>query len=240
MLYTHKYLLNPTHRINVVLVGVGGTGSFVLPELVALSKSLEMLDRKPFKIHVFDDDVIEEHNVGRQKFFPTDIGKHKAEVLTNRVNRAFSTDVEFYNRKVLVSDMVGANIVITCVDNVSTRKKLSKNLRNKSCGNSYQQTYYWIDCGNSRDYGQIIMAAYSRKKRENQSSIIELHPDMKDVPTEPSCSLRASLMEQSFMINKLTGVYALEILASLFLDFNITYSQVYFSLAPINVKTNKI
>jgi len=99
MYSTNDWILNPTHRIKVALIGVGGTGSFVLPELVALSKTLKQLDRDELEIHVFDNDIIELHNCGRQKFFESDIGKFKAETLVNRVNRAYSSDVEFYNIK---------------------------------------------------------------------------------------------------------------------------------------------
>jgi len=245
MLCTSDYIVNPVHRITVVLVGVGGTGSFVLPELVSLSNTLKILDRKELKIIVYDDDIVEEHNVGRQKFFPSDIGKSKAETLVNRVNRAYGTDVEFRNETFSGEDLERDkyNIVISCVDNVRTRKIIDKAIKKNGKKGNYhgqQRTHYWIDCGNSRDYGQIILSAYGKETKMILPSIIDLHPNMEDKVNEPSCSLRASLREQSFMINKLTGVYALEMLSSLLLDFNILQSQIYFSLNPINVKTNKI
>jgi PRTRC genetic system ThiF family protein len=240
MFCLHNYLANPTHNINVTLIGVGGTGSFILPELVALSESLKQLDKRPLNIKVFDPDIVEQHNIGRQKFFPPDIGKYKAEVLTTRVNRAYGSNVQFFNKEFLLQDLNDDNIIITCVDNVKLRRKLAKHLPTKPKGNSYKQTYYWIDAGNSRDYGQIVLASYSRKKKEQLPSIIDLYPEMEDKPEEPSCSMRASLNEQSFMINKLTGIYVMEMLSALLIDMNIGYSQVYFNLTPPNVKTNTI
>lgn len=240
MYYIDNYLIQPTHRIDIVVVGVGGTGSFVLAELAALSYNLKLLERKELKITVYDPDIVEEHNAGRQKFFPCDVGRYKAEVLANRINRAYGTDIDYENRKVRMPDLAQANIVITCVDSVSVRKVISKHLRNKPMGFDYAKTYYWFDCGNSRDFGQIIMAAYARKKSERLPSVIELHPTMKDDPKEPSCSLRESLMEQSFMVNKITGVLLLEMLSTLLLDYNLTYSEVYFNLTQPTVKTNKI
>jgi len=239
MLYLHNYLSEPTHRIKVFLAGVGGTGSFVLPELVALSKTMKQLNRMEFQIYVFDPDIVEAHNVGRQKFFDADIGTYKAETLVNRVNRAFGADVEYFNRKMLLSDIKYANIIITCVDNVALRRKLSKNLRKKGCGNSYQQTYYWFDCGNSKDFGQIVLGSYGRKKAERLKSVVELYPNVKDKPEEPSCSLRASLLQQSFMVNKMTGVLLLEMVSSLFLEYQLSTSEVYFNLKPFNIKTRK-
>jgi PRTRC genetic system ThiF family protein len=255
MLLANNWVVNPTHRLSVALIGVGGTGSFILPELVALSNALVSMDRKPLKIYVYDDDKVESHNVGRQKYFPTDIGRYKAETLVNRVNRAYGADVEFLNKKFTEESLrdIKHNIIISCVDTVDSRKQILNGIEQFSgWRDGYQKVYYWIDCGNSRDYGQIILGAFGlprngegkkvRKIVKNgwTKNVIQRHPDMQDKPQEPSCSMRAALNEQSFMINKLTGVYALEILASLLLDFNITYSEVYFSLFPVNVKTNKI
>ena len=240
MLCISNYLADPLHDIKVTLIGVGGTGSFVLPELVGLSETLRQLDRRPLDIAVYDPDIVEPHNIGRQKFFPADVGEFKAETLVTRVNRAFGTSVRYYNKEFQLKDLGSTNIVITCVDNVAIRHKLSRRLLKKSKGDSHRQCYYWIDAGNSRDYGQVILAAYSRRKAERQPSVIELYPDLQDKPDEPSCSMRDSLNEQSLMVNKLTGVYVMEMLSSLLLDYNIGYSQLYFSLAPPNVKTNKI
>lgn len=240
MFYLHRWLADPNHRIRIFLAGVGGTGSFVLPELVLLSKTLKQLGRKEFQIFVFDPDIVEAHNVGRQKFFEADIGLYKAETLVRRVNRAFNTDVEFFNREMLLKDIPSANIIITCVDNLKLRKKLSRNLRRKSCGDSFQQTYYWFDCGNSRDYGQVTLGSYSRRKKERLPSVIERYPDMTEDATEPSCSVRASLNQQSFMVNKMTGVLLMEMISSLFLEFQLETSEVFFNLKPFNIKTRKI
>jgi len=237
MLYTDDYILNPTHRITVALVGVGGTGSFVLPELVSLSKTLEMLERKPLKIDVYDDDIVEEHNCGRQKYFLSDLGEPKAKVITNRVNRAFGADVQYYNTKLDKTILRNNkyNIIISCVDSLESRRNIAEHFNTLGSYPNYNKLYYWIDCGNSKDYGQIILS--SPKKLPH---IFELHPDITEDKNEPSCSLRASLNQQSFMINKLTGVYALELLSSILLEFQISQSEIYFSLNPINVKTNTL
>ena len=249
MYLVNDYIANPTHNIDIALVGVGGTGSFVLPELALLSKTLEQLGRKPLNVHVFDHDKVETHNVGRQKFFDADVGLYKAEVLTQRVNRAMGTNFHFYNKKFDSYAKGTFNIVITCVDKLAIRKKINKHLKTQIGRPTYHGTYYWIDAGNSRDYGQVILGSYIRNPKSTARSphiipdlpnIIALHPDIKEDKNEPSCSMRASLNQQSFMINKLTGVYVMEMLSSLLLDFNILQSQVYFSLNPINVKTNKL
>jgi PRTRC genetic system ThiF family protein len=251
MYSVNSYIANPTHNLKVDIIGVGGTGSQVLPELVALSQSLVSLGRKPLEIRVFDNDKIESHNVGRQKFFPCDVGQYKAETLVHRVNRAYGSNVAYYNRK-WDPEITGnkPNIIITCVDNVKTRKKVNNaiyNIINFNGRTQYNTCYHWIDSGNSKDFGQVILSSHRDTEGEAYTpiitdlpTVIDLHPDMEEQPNEPSCSLRASLMQQSFMINKLTSVYVMELMASMLLDLNFKQSQIYFSLNPINVKTNKL
>lgn len=252
MYSVNNYIADPAHGLKVDLIGVGGTGSAVLPELVALSNALESLGRKPLNIRVFDDDKVEIHNVGRQKFFPCDVGQYKAETLVNRVNCAFGSDVDYYNKKWDPNnDRDSANIIISCVDNVETRKTINNviyNTLNTRDTPKYNVLYHWIDSGNSRDFGQVIISSH-KKKNNNKAwgkiktdlpTVIDLHPDMEETPNEPSCSLRASLMQQSFMINKLTSVYVMELMSSMLLDLNLKQSQIYFSLNPINVKCNKL
>lgn len=247
MYYTHNYLLNPTHRIQVMVIGVGGTGSFLLAELVALSQTLKELGKKPFQIKVFDDDVVEPHNVFKQKFFEADIGKYKAEVLVNRINRAYGSDVEFYTEKLYdihTANDTLPNIIISCVDNVQSRIQIDKSIKKniaKRIGSGYNNIFYWIDCGNSKDFGQVFLSSYTEKKKKDRlPSIVDLNPLMKDDVTAPSCSMRAALLQQSFMINKMTGVLAIQMLATMFLDWRLEYSQIYFSLKKMSIKTNKI
>ena len=124
------------------------------------------------------------------------------------------------------------------MDNLKTRKVIHESLKHEKARRGYSDTFYWIDCGNAKDHGQIIMAAYDVDSP--LPSIIDLHPNIKEKKGEPSCSVRRSLMEQSFMINKITGVFAVQMLSSLLMDYNINYNEVYFNLANMNVKTNKL
>jgi len=224
-----------------MVIGVGGTGSFLLTELVSLSQTLVALGRKPLKITVYDDDKVEAHNVFKQKFFESDIGEYKAEVLVNRINRAYGSDVEFFVEKLYSIDD-NTNIIISSVDNVNSRKAIDKSIKqNIGKNRNYDKLYYWIDCGNSKDFGQIILSSYIEDKRKDRlPSLIDLNPYIKEDVTAPSCSMRAALLQQSFMINKFTGVLAIQMLASMLLEFNISYSQVYFNLNKMNIKTNKI
>ena len=99
MLLTPDYFIKPFDKLNVVLVGCGGTGSRVLVELSALSQNLVEMDHLGFNIHVFDDDIVEQHNIGRQMFYQSDLGEYKADVLSSRINRSYGDNINSYNER---------------------------------------------------------------------------------------------------------------------------------------------
>lgn len=246
MYLPNDYLLDPTHRLKVAVVGCGGTGSFVAVELAGISDMLKMLDRKPLNIHLFDNDIVQSHNCNKQKFFMSDVGLYKTEVLAQRINRAYQTDVSAHNRVFTAVDVKDGdyNIIISCVDNVPTRHQINDALLAKEyrmgvqASGNFRSSHLWIDTGNSRDYGQVIMATYYGSHK--LPSIIELNPELKDDHNEPSCSVRASLHQQSYNVNKVTGILAIEMLTQILFDFQIGYSQAYFNMNPLTVKTNSV
>ena len=64
--------------LSVVVIGAGGTGARVLPGLVKILKP--QMDR----VHVVDFDTVEHKNLLRQHFCSSDVGRPKAEVMSER------------------------------------------------------------------------------------------------------------------------------------------------------------
>ena len=81
-----------SQRVKVLLVGAGGTGSRILERLVCLHLAL-VAKGHPGGLHVtvVDPDTVSAANIGRQAFYPGDIGCFKADVLVNRANMALGT-----------------------------------------------------------------------------------------------------------------------------------------------------
>ena len=184
--YTDNYLINPTHPVTINLIGCGGTGSQVLTSLARMNQALVNLGHMGFLVRVFDGDEVTQANIGRQMFSPSDIGQNKATVLVSRVNRFFGLDWEScpqrygsenFDKK---SKQLGANILITCVDTAKSRIEIA-NLQNehwlfyeKSNVNPYSVPFYWLDFGNSKHTGQVVLGTLKEIKQPKSKEILSL------------------------------------------------------------------
>ena len=114
------------HRINpqlverevrVAVVGAGGTGSQVVTALAQLNHALTALGHPGgLVVDVIDDDDVSASNIGRQMFYPADLGQPKAEVLVHRVNMAMGTKWRAIVARLAAGDELPHDIVIGCVD----------------------------------------------------------------------------------------------------------------------------
>lgn len=101
-------------RIDVV--GAGSTGSKVVLELVKLG--LE-------GIHVWDDDIVESHNIVNQYYGISDIGKLKVDALKERIH--FDTGVEIITHPEKVVSQELGNFIFLLTDTMSSRKEIWQN-----------------------------------------------------------------------------------------------------------------
>lgn len=247
--YLDTEIAKSNQKISVNLIGVGGTGSHMLTNLAILSSTLVKLGHNPFFVRVFDPDVITEHNVGRQAFAMSDIGKNKAEVLVSRCNRYFGTQWSSFPHKFELTsympstDFLSANLSISCVDSVDSRREIFDVMKkHSSCQTfqTYRRNCYWMDIGNSARTGQVILGTmidtFQPKKSRGVKKLkhfFDEYPNVEDDFSEPSCSLADSLFKQDLFINKIMATYAVDILWNLFHKFVISYRGVYVNLETL-------
>lgn len=238
------YFLNPTHPITVNLIGCGGTGSHMLTKLAQLNHALLELDHPGITVVAFDADTVSPANIGRQAFLASDIGQNKATTLITRINRAFGLNwiaiPKNFNSSQLENDMNLSNITISCVDKGSTRMKISKLCRRgaKNEYRDYLKPYYWIDLGNDRHIGQVILGTITKVPQPNNDmkaslpTVEKVFPDLGqyDVESKPSCSVRESLQTQDLCINAMMAEWGKKLLWSLFRDIRIQYHGVFVNL----------
>ena len=230
----HK--INPrlvTGKVRVTVIGAGGTGSHVLTGLVDLHLSLLALGHPGgLEVTCYDDDMVSEANIGRQKFAPSDVGLPKAVVLINRANILFGTNWRAVVKRINPQTNVdNTDIVIGCVDNRQARADIINLFR--GC--------YYLDFGNRKDDGQVILGelTYGKKTENNLPHVGELfpdsiNPDLEDPDDGPSCSLAEALEKQSLFINKSVADYGLNLLSMLFRQ-----GQISFHGGFINLKSGR-
>lgn len=103
----------------ILLVGAGGIGSLVIELLVP---ALERCNTR-CQIDIMDDDLVEETNLGHQKFTFSDIGLYKVDALANRFNDAKNIVIDpITERLTQGSQLEYYDLVIVAVDNSTPRK----------------------------------------------------------------------------------------------------------------------
>ncbi|MBS7320740.1 MAG: PRTRC system ThiF family protein [Myroides sp.] len=234
--FTDNYLLNPTNPISVNLIGAGGTGSKVLTALMEMNHSLITLGHAGLQIRLWDDDIITEANLGRQRFAPSEIGLYKSVALINRVNRFMGTNWKAETQKFERTALGGfpenaqSTIYITCVDNVKARFGVAEILKELSDRRHHRdEPKYWLDFGNSQHTGQVILSTIGTVKQPNSEKYEtvaslpmvtdefgELLKQSEQADDTPSCSLAEALEKQDLYINATLAQMGCSLLWSLF------------------------
>ena len=216
----------------MVVVGCGGTGGF-LGEAVC-----RLLIDVPGEIHLVDMDRVEAHNCGRQAFGRDDIGRFKAQVLAERFSRAFGREVGYsvlpYDAELhaaVFATRARLNLIVGCVDNAAARRSIAGTLKHRHYGLS---PVWWIDCGNGRNAGQVLLGNAVRPEDLRGAFAPERgvcralpapslqRPDLLTAPPEPrrparitrvaavaaDCAQRVARGEQGPTINQMVAAVA--------------------------------
>lgn len=195
-----QYLISGGEAITINLIGVGGTGSWVLGDLIALHHYLIETGRLGLQVRAYDPDIVTEANLGRQNFNHTDLGEYKAIALVEKYNRYWGLNWDGIPEEFSVKHKQ-ANITICCVDSIESRRKIIETIRikKKRFDDDDEFPHLLIDCGNGYDYGQIIVTPLWMT---NYKTFLDYFPSQKENITEPSCSVLESLGKQNLFINK--------------------------------------
>lgn len=230
-------------QVNILLVGAGGTGSRILEKLVCLHRALIAKGHpQGLMVTVVDPDTVSAANIGRQAFYPGDVGCYKADVLVNRANMALG-DVRWKSEIAKLDTRAGLepfDLVIGAVDNRAARLAILRGLENCMSG-----TRYWLDTGNRSNDGQVVLGEVPSRKRQTDQKerlphIGELYPQLIDPAAEdpdegPSCSLAEALEKQSLYINSAVSDFAMNILWNLFTDGQIDTHGAFINLKRMMV-----
>jgi len=236
MIGIKDYFHNLTHKVTINVVGVGGTGSHVINNLCKIHKTLRKLNHPGLHVIAYDNDIIEENNIGRQLYFPQDIGKNKATTIISRANRSYGLSWEAIPERFLFYN-TPANFIITCIDTLSLRLDLSE-FTIKRNTQVHEKNFYWIDIGNNKMKGQIYLNDFGNTMPNLLTvfpSIIDDHPK-----EHQSCSIIDSLNSQELFINECMAMLATDMLYRFLKNKEIKHNLIFVDLENYNIQSKKI
>ena len=223
-----RLLLPTSESVSIALVGCGGTGSWLTPSVARVARLL--VERgKNVDVYFIDPDRVEAKNVYRQNFCQAEIGCNKAETLAFRYGLAWGVDIVAIPEPVNENQIRGLGqssrlvIYIGCVDNWRARQRINHLVKN-----NYQRETrsWWIDCGNSKASGQVVVGCGSGKPpdpyklpgfctwlplpSDRHPDLVEEQPEEKRVdPDNLSCAEMALIDAQGLAINQnIAGIAA--------------------------------
>jgi len=257
---TDNYLIKPTNPITVNLIGAGGTGSRMLTELARMHHALIVLGHPGLQLTLYDGDRVTEANQGRQLFADCEVGMYKAVALITRINRFMGTNWKAVTRKFEQDCMLRlpergeANLYISCVDTVTARFDIAGALDNFSYSGTYHRSkpLYWMDLGNSRYTGQVILSTIGaikqpKSERYRTVSVLPMITDeFKELleteteNTEPSCSFAEAIEKQDLYINSTVASYGASLLWQLFREGMIENRGIFINLQQYRTQPLKV
>ncbi len=175
-------LLRPWDEARIVIVGVGGTGSWLAVQAGRLIRVLEARGKKA-RLTLVDPDIVEEKNISRQNFCDADLagddGKplHKATSLAFRLSLSWGINVsaitepfdphllEDYPYPSYERSAERLTVVVGAVDNAQARSAIFKVLE---ANHSFEAPRFFVlDCGNlaagadGNESGQVLLGSAS-------------------------------------------------------------------------------
>lgn len=151
--------------VKIVMLGAGGTGSYVAMHLYRL---MHCLDRN-VRIIIADGDSVEEKNLVRQHFAISDLGHNKAKILAERYAAAFKIKAEyipdFIEDKERLSKLLKPaylpgekNVIMPSKENVILLGCVDNNKTRRLCNEVFYECadLVYIDSGNGEHSGQVV------------------------------------------------------------------------------------
>lgn len=232
--------LAPKKEATIVLVGCGGTGSF-LAEAVC-----RLLIGRNADLYLVDMDRVEAHNVARQAFDAAEVGRFKAQALAERLARRFDRTIGYsvlpYDRQLHAQVFAAAsrlNLLVGCVDDAAARSAISETLKGSF------SNVWWLDAGNGRNAGQVLLGNALRPEALRGAFVPHLEvcralpapslqrPDLLDAPPTPQpaldCAEAVAHELQGPTINQVVAAVAATFVEKL-LDGSCGWMAAYFDL----------
>ena len=244
-----------TGPVRIVMLGAGGTGSYVAMHLYRLLHCLtaphEGSGARRVRIIIADGDSVEDKNLVRQHFTGADLGVNKAQALAERYAAAFKMQAEyipdFIEDKGRLLELVrpintAGNsytpeeckemvILLGCVDNNKSRRL---------CNEAFYECsdLIYIDAGNGEHSGQVVCGV-RRNGRTLSKPIGGVYPDILEetdkFPTELSCAEASISAPQTIAANTMAAALVVDLLHNILVLGENKVKSVSFSTKTMHV-----
>ena len=231
-----------TRQVRIVVAGVGGNGAQMLGCLARLDIALRELGHpEGLLVAAFDPDTVSEANIGRQTWFPSDLGEYKAIVAIERINLAYGLNWQAYPTRYVPAEQYNnrCDILISCVDTRAARAQFHYSIMNEQGPRNY-----WLDLGNLESIAQVVLGQVPASHKPTDKTprlplVTELFPELLDKKNKEvnvhSCSLRISLQNQGLFINDVVARFAMQLLYRLFSKGHLTHHGAFINLESMRV-----
>ena len=233
-------------RVRILVVGVGGTGSHLVPFLPELARQLHQEGRE-VEIALIDPDSVEEKNVSRQLFFPNDVGAAKAALLAARYGIASGVPMTaivdvFRPDRAWRWGTGDLTVLIGCTDNSAARRDLNSVLERTQD----QHALIYVDAGNQFESGQVLIGTTSNLAHLTRAfatgvctalpapavqepALLDAAPEEQEAPPL-SCAELALAGRQSRVINMRMAVEIAQYLQEVLVDGGLKRCATYLDL----------
>ena len=202
----------------IAVIGCGGTGAQVARLIARMIFDMQRRNMQSIPdLLLIDPDIVEPKNIGRQLFSQAEVGEYKAVAVMGRLNAALGITCSAIPAAVAPDMLYRAKIIVGCVDNHLARRVIHEKTESQ---NYYGTTQVWIDAGNHRDSGQVLIGSSPKPcKPDNTGAYTDLPlpscilPALLEPEQEPdarglSCAELLELGEQDLLINDWMGIVA--------------------------------
>lgn len=158
------YPIYTSYLFHFIVLGVGGTGSELVPKLCRQINNLRDLSGKQKHfITLCDGDEVEPKNINRQNFTAADVGKNKAEIMGLKCGTVFNLQVDTFNTYIESPEKLESIIqmqprhvpfIVGCVDNTAVRKMLHEYIVDWK----KHSPIIYLDGGNEEFAGQCVFS----------------------------------------------------------------------------------
>ncbi len=233
--------------VKIIMLGAGGTGSYIAMHLYRLAHCLE----RPVRIIIADGDSVEEKNLVRQHFTRADLGKNKAQILAERYATAFGMKAEYipdfiedreHLQKLITPDCVRMpRLYIGLPEMVILIGAVDNNKSRRLCNEVFysEKDIIYIDSGNGEFSGQIV-CGIRRNGKTMYKPVGQIYPDVLEdtdkFPSELSCAEASVSAPQTIAANMTAATIVVTMLYNILALGDIRVKMAPFSTKTLNVQ----